>query len=124
MAIGSAASLLVATFVSQYDFTPDSRDDRELAAAWSQTRQELSAASDANLWYADHLDSVERAVGVSTIVSVDPPNDDLDLIATPDWMTAAVRGAVEMPEDGSATPDDPQPTDGDTTPFDGESREN
>lgn len=109
MAIGSAASLLVAAFVSQFDLSSGSRDDGELAAAWSQTRQELSAASDANHWLPEETE-------------VEAANEDLDPIATPDWMTAAVRGTIEMPEDG--TPDDPQPTDGDNTPFDGESREN
>jgi hypothetical protein len=111
MAIGSAASLLVAAFVSQLDLTRDSRDDRELAAAWSQTRQELSVASDANHWPAEDQEA-------------ETADEDLDLIATPDWMTAAVRGSIEMPEDGPATPDEPEPTDGDSTPFDGDSREN
>ncbi len=109
MAVGSAASLLAVAFVSQLDLSPNSPDDGELAAAWSQTRQELSVASDANHWLSEETE-------------VEAANEDLDLIATPDWMTAAVGGTVEIPE--ASTPDDPQPADGDTTPFDGESREN
>lgn len=126
MAIGSAASLLMAALVSQFDFSSSgdwaSRDSGELAAAWSQTRQELSTASDANLWYADHLDAVERVAGAASSTAAEVSDEDLDPIATPDWLTAAVRGTALMPED--STPEDPQPTDGDTTPFDGESREN
>jgi hypothetical protein len=139
MAIGSAASLLVAALVSQLSGWLGQSvvgDDGRLAAAWSQTRQELSVASDADLWYlnhldhSDHLDAVDRtAVGVNgaavEVTIPDVNNEELDLIATPDWLTAAVRGTVEMPDDGTATPDELlQPADGDSTPFDGDSREN
>jgi hypothetical protein len=132
MAIGAAASLLIALVASQMTGQPGqpiAGDDGQLAAAWSQTRQELSVASDADLWYSDHLDSMDRAAVGTSSTAGEASAGDLDLISTPDWLTAAVQGnsgraSLEMPEDGAVSPTTPQPTDGDTTPFDGDSREN
>jgi len=130
MAVGAAASLLVAAVISgplsglssvsglfrgRANSPLAEREDhksaarsRELAAAWSQTRQELAVASDAGLWFPDHLD----AVGPETSDLSADDSDDATLAATPSWLTAAVLSAAGLPVDG------------DVTPFDGESRDN
>jgi hypothetical protein len=150
LAIGTAAAVLVAVIVGEamvengnigtrltglVGSRPAAADARELAAAWSQTRRELADASDANLWFADHLDalageSANSSNGQSHLgqFSSSPSAlgsfDDTDIPVTPDWMTAAVLGSAELPAEGPASPDDPQSTDGDNTPFDGDRREN
>jgi hypothetical protein len=119
MAVGSAASLLAASLLAAAlvsgliappgDIPLVEREDTgELAAAWSQTRQELSVASDAGLWFPDHLDA-----------AADPPDpvaEEAALAATPSWLTAAVLSSAGLPVDGDATPFE--------TPFDGQSLEN
>jgi ferric-dicitrate binding protein FerR (iron transport regulator) len=109
MAIGSAASLLVAvlwmggrndtsTVIRQ---SPASQDQTALAAVWSQTRDELSTASDAELWYPAHL---AASTGEQTEIST-AADDDM-WPAAPDWMTAAVVGDQVKPEDGDSIPFD------------------
>ena len=117
MAIGSAASLLVALLwtrrlVMVRPSEPTSSIQRsELASAWSQTREEL-AESDSDLWYPKHLAADDTIPGES---SQSPDAlDDVELLdmVTPEWMTAAVE----------AYPN--EPADPDSTPFDGERSEN
>jgi hypothetical protein len=114
MAVGSAASLLAAALVSalvapRADNPLVVSDDltSELAAAWTQTRQELSVASDAGLWFPDHLDAV--TLDTVTGEPVDPLTDEREdavVSATPSWLTAAVRSSAGLPVDADATPFD------------------
>jgi hypothetical protein len=117
MAIGSAASLLVALLWSGGsalwpDRTVASSDRALLADAWSRTRQEL-AESDSDLWYPKHLAASEST---AELFDARAPlaADDGELLeqATPSWMTAAVETYPN------------EPTDPDSTPFDGERSEN
>ena len=119
MAIGAAASLLAAALITGGRLGPGggdwveqapaafSSETGELAAAWSQTRQELSVASDAGLWFPDHLDAIS---GEGDALADE--REDALLAATPSWLTAAVRSSAGLPVDGDATP------------FDGESSDN
>jgi hypothetical protein len=114
MAVGSAASLLVAALVAgsgagtrivellSGDANIATMNLRtvestgELASAWSETRQELSVASDAaGLWYPEHLDAVESEPDVLT-----DDREELAIAAAPAWLTAAVRGAAGLPDEG------------------------
>ena len=111
--MGSAASLLVALFWSSAgrwsgETSPPPRDHSQLAAAWTQTRQEL-AENDSDLWYPKHLAITETSDAAASF-----HGGDADLLesVTPDWLTAAVETYPG------------QPTDADETPFDGERREN
>jgi hypothetical protein len=113
MAMGSAASLLVALLWSGVgrwsgEASPPPRDHSQLAAAWTQTRQEL-AENDSDLWYLKHLALSETSDAAASF-----HGGDADLLesVTPDWLTAAVETYPS------------QPTDADETPFDGERREN
>jgi anti-sigma factor RsiW len=125
MAIGSAASLLVALawsgssswFAGGSVGMPGavaSPDGAELAAAWSQTRQEL-AESDSELWYPRHVAAMESgtldAVDLSPLSGIAGDAELLDAV-TPEWMTAAVETYPN------------EPADPDSTPFDGERSEN
>jgi len=117
MAIGSAASLLVALLWSganswfggeRFAVT----DQSQLAAAWSQTRQEL-ADSDSDLWYPKHLSAGETAASDEQPESPSDPGDsDLLNSMAPSWLTAAVESYPN------------EPSDPDSTPFDGERSEN
>jgi len=117
MAIGSAASLLVALVWSNAGswFSGKSiaaADQSRLAVAWSQMRQEL-AESDSDLWYPKHLAAGETASREEQPQSPSDPGDtDLLDSAAPSWMTAAVEGYPN------------EPSDPDSTPFDGERSEN
>ncbi|MCI0357416.1 MAG: hypothetical protein L0211_02900 [Planctomycetaceae bacterium] len=114
MAIGSAASLLVALlwsgagswFISQPSGTGD---QSQLAAAWSLTRQEL-ADSESDLWYPKHL-SASEAVEPAELTGQAGGFDEVDS-ATPAWLTAAVESYPN------------EPSDPDNTPFDGERSNN
>ncbi len=115
MAIGSAASLLVALVWSGAwswlaSETVASAEQARLAAAWSQTRQEL-AESDSDLWYPRHFAASEAEEPDAVLPT---PVDDADLLdsVTPTWMTAAVESYPN------------EPADPDSTPFDGERSEN
>ncbi len=128
MAIGSAASLLVAllwsggwSWFAETSFPGDetaSAQRAELAAAWSQTRKEL-ADSDSDLWYLKHLaavDTVPRDASQAdspdaAALITDDGSELLDTV-TPEWMTAAVESYPN------------EPADPDSTPFDGERSEN
>jgi hypothetical protein len=122
MAIGSAASLLVALLWSNAGswFSGKSiaaADQLLLAKAWSQMRQEL-ADSDSDLWYPKHLAAGEPAAGETAASDdqLESPSDpgDLDPLnsVAPSWMTAAVESYPN------------EPSDPDSTPFDGERSEN
>ena len=113
MAIGAAASLLAAAlitggrlgpagreWVDQAPAAPFSPETGELAAAWSQTRQELSVASDAGLWFPDHLDAMSETDALSE------DREDSLVAATPSWLTTAVLSSAGLPVDGDATPFD------------------
>jgi len=109
MAIGSAASLLVALLWSNADmwFAGESiaaADHALLAVAWNQTRQEL-ADSDSDLWY--HKPSDEQPESPA-----DPGDVELLNSVAPSWLTAAVESYPN------------EPSDPDSTPFDGERSEN
>jgi len=109
MAIGSAASLLVALLWSGAGswFSGKSiaaADQSRLADAWSQMRQEL-ADSDSDLWYPKPND--DQPESLADPGDVDPLNS-----VAPSWMTAAVEGYPN------------EPSDPDSTPFDGERSEN
>jgi hypothetical protein len=109
MAIGSAASLMVAALVAGSGAgtrivellggdanIATTESTGELATAWSETRQELSVASDAaGLWYPEHLDAVESEPDVMT-----DDREELAIAAAPAWLTAAVRGAAGLPVEG------------------------
>jgi hypothetical protein len=117
MALGSAASLLVALFWSGAGSWLGSEpvaagDQARLAVAWTQTRQEL-ADSDSDLWYPKHLSASESAASDEQTESQSEPTESelLDSVA-PSWMTAAVEGYPN------------EPSDPDSTPFDGERSEN
>jgi hypothetical protein len=113
MAIGSAASLLVALLWSgagpwfagswRGGETVASGEQTRLADAWSQTRQEL-ADGESELWYPKHASDSDAVI--PTIEA-----DELDS-ATPAWLTAAVESYPN------------EPSDPDSTPFDGERSEN
>jgi hypothetical protein len=116
MAIGSAASLLVALLWSGAGSwfggeTVASGEQSRLADAWSQTRQELADNyddnNDSDLWYPKHASDSD---------AVNPPVDasELDSLesTTPAWLTAAVESYPN------------EPSDPDSTPFDGERSEN
>jgi hypothetical protein len=113
MAVGSAASLLIALLWSGAQGTnepkPASPDHSQLAAAWTQTRAEL-AENESDLWYGKHLAASELVDPV--ITGQDERAGDLLESVTPDWLTAAVETYPG------------EPTDADETPFDGERREN
>ena len=116
MAIGSAASLLVALLWSgagswfagswRGGETVASGDQSRLADAWSRTRQEL-ADGDSDLWYPKHASDSDAVI--PTVAA-----DELDSLdsATPAWLTAAVESYPN------------EPSDPDSTPFDGERSEN
>lgn len=115
MAIGSAASLLVALLWSGAGSWLDRGkvavvDQNELARAWTETRAEL-AASDSELWFPKHL-AANEATGNEAAESAESGGGDAQSLGTPDWLTAAV-------ESYAADPADP-----DTTPFDSDRREN
>jgi hypothetical protein len=124
MAVGSAASLLIAAVIGtawkQANWAGSAAavpaGTGELAAAWSQTRQELSAASDGAMWYPDHFEAMSSR-SESQGNDQDDSLEEASLAATPSWLTAAVLGSegAEHDRDGA---------DADTTPFDGDSREN
>lgn len=118
MAIGSAASLLVALLWSGagswFVVRPNAAGDQsQLAIVWSQTRQELADSDsvlwESELWYPKHLSASE---------SIDPSDAgeaggfDLAESDTPAWMTAAVESYPN------------EPTDPDSTPFDGDRSDN
>jgi len=109
MAIGSAASLLVALLWSNAGlwFAGESIaavDHALLAVAWNQTRQEL-ADSDSDLWYPKPNDEQPES-------ATDPGDMDLLNSVAPSWLTAAVESYPN------------EPSDPDSTPFDGERSEN
>jgi hypothetical protein len=113
MAIGSAASLLVALLWSGAGSWFNAGrmaagDQSQLAIAWSQTRQEL-ADSESDLWYPKHLSGSEST---DPAESGDAGGFDLAESDTPAWMTAAVEGYPN------------EPTDPDSTPFDGDRSDN
>jgi hypothetical protein len=113
MAIGSAASLLVALLSSGVwswfgSEQTSSIQRSELASAWTQTRQELSE-SDSDLWYPKHLAADDAIPGESP--GAEDDGELLDMV-TPEWMTAAVESYPN------------EPADPDSTPFDGERSEN
>ena len=117
MAIGSAASLLVAMLWSGgwswlADESVDSTEQSRLAAAWSQTRREL-AESDSDLWYPGHL-AAREATDLPDSGAPSAIIDDAELLdtVTPKWMTAAVETYPN------------EPSDPDSTPFDSERSEN
>ena len=120
MAIGSAASLLVAALVAGSGVLPRLMEQfggqdnivaidntGELATAWSETRRELAGTSEAGLWYLDHLDSTASEPDLLA-----DEREENALAGTPSWMTAALRGSAGLPVDGDATP------------FDSDTREN
>ena len=119
MAMGSAASLLVALLWSSAsrwsgEPSPPPRDHSQLAAAWTQTRQEL-AENDSDLWFLKHLalsETSDAPAFLSDDRAVNGGDAELLESVTPDWLTAAVETYPG------------QPTDADETPFDGERREN
>jgi hypothetical protein len=124
MAIGSAASLLaVLAVVAVLDSSGSTSwrgndevvtaDRAELAAAWSQTRQEL-AESDSELWYPRHLAAESGTLDALELASLPGTAGDAELLdnVTPDWLTAAVETYPN------------EPADPDSTPFDGERSEN
>jgi hypothetical protein len=122
--VGSAASILIAAVLSTSGVSKRmtawltekapivSPETGELAVAWSQTRQELSVASDAGLWFPDHLDAVTSDAVTSEDAAASDNREDSAALAAPSWLTAAVLSSAGLPVDG------------DTTPFDGERREN
>ncbi len=143
MAVGSAASLLIAALIggsgapqrvtawlegkgSTLPADIVSADTGKLAAAWSQTRQELSAASesgllDGGLWYPDHFERMSaRAEQLDHELSDDQDDvisNDGTVAATPSWLTAAVLSSAGLPVDADAG-------NANTTPFDSERTEN
>lgn len=132
MAVGSAASLLIAAVVGTAWREAGSAvpaGTGELAAAWSQTRQELSSASDGGLgenglWYPDHFETMSSRAGneQDDAEQDDAEEDDTTLAATPSWLTAAVLSSAGLPVD--ADPADADAVDADKTPFDGQRTEN
>ncbi len=117
MAIGSAASLLVALLWSgawswPADESVASTEQSRLAAAWSQTRREL-AETESDLWYLKHL-TASDAADLPESPAASAMIDDAELLdtVTPTWMTAAVETYPN------------EPSDPDSTPFDGERSEN
>jgi len=123
MAIGSAASLLVALLWSGagswfagswFNAGPNAAGDQsQLAMAWSQTRQELADSDsvlwESELWYPKHLSASESTDPAD---SGDAGGFDLAEFDTPAWMTAAVEGYPN------------EPTDPNSTPFDGDRSDN
>lgn len=110
MAIGGLLSLLVAVFVSSGRFgtlpTVENGANGDLAAAWYETRQELTASEDIGPLHplsATLLDGDDEAADVGT-------GDESWLeIDTPSWMTAAVVGVAGQGSAGSSSssaPDD------------------
>ena len=117
MAIGSAASLLVALiwnssgagiYVASLWEEPEVELPMksgelsslpQLAAAWTQTRTELSDANDAALWYPAHLAASgwsESGADSSFDERTDPAAEDA--FHAPSWMTAAVSGLAAKAE--------------------------
>jgi hypothetical protein len=129
MAVGSAASLLITAVIGTAwkqtgSTVPAGTGD--LAAAWSQTRQELSSASDGGLgenglWYPDHFEAMSSRAESQGNSQDDSPDDEA-LVATPAWLTAAVLGSAGLPM--GEDPADADAVDADKTPFDGQRTEN
>lgn len=117
MAVGSAASLLVAVLWSgsgvgsrlqtRFSGQPESSTaTHELAAAWVGQQQEQSIASDAGQWYPAPISESDASS------EAEASADLADLPETPAWMTAAVASLAG------------QPIPGDAVPFDSERAEN
>jgi hypothetical protein len=78
----------------------------ELAAAWSQTRQELTAAEAESI---GPLHPMSLALSESDEDVNDALDEALLLVDTPSWMTAAVAGVAGQGSAGSpagSAPDD------------------
>ncbi|MEX2173813.1 MAG: hypothetical protein WD872_05585 [Pirellulaceae bacterium] len=128
MALGSAASLLVALLWSgvgpRMQAWPAGEAEAvsqkgELAAAWSETRQQMAVASEEVHWYPAHLDAHLGAAAASDDAASeslgadvwladnqDADKDDAALAATPSWLTAAVLSSAGLSADADATPFD------------------
>lgn len=107
MAIGGLLSLLVAVLVSNGRFgaqlPAENNVSGELATAWYQTRQELTASEEIGPLHplsAAMLDDDEPA----DIAYGDEPWLSID---TPTWMTAAVAGAAGQGSGGGQNGNDP-----------------
>jgi len=113
MAIGGLAALIVAMVWSGaispkaaiMAARPDAEQQRSLAAAWSEARQEIASAREDGSWPTvaaspSELDDETSAVRTS-------PSDDLALEETPNWMTTAVLGLAGMSPDESETSEGP-----------------
>lgn len=102
MAIGGLASVVIAMLWSGMNVEPvaenglESAGNGALASAWSQTRIQLTGASDIG-----PLHPISIALNDSDDEFTADADDDLLLVAdAPSWMTAAVAGlAGEMEED-------------------------
>jgi hypothetical protein len=105
MAVGSAASLLVAVLWSssglrtylQGPTAPSgpSADARELAQAWSQTREQLAQSRDDGLWYLSHLANAEAETTEVASDFGDTSDELFTSVDAPSWMTAAVEFAEQ-----------------------------
>jgi len=118
MAIGGLAALVVA-MVWSGAFSPGTvttaarpaidrqraEQQRSLAAAWSEARQEIASAREDGSWPTiapspSELDDEASAVRTA-------PSDDLALEETPNWMTTAVLGLAGMSPDESESGEGP-----------------
>jgi hypothetical protein len=109
MAIGGLLSLPIAVLAAngRLNRTPAGEiGSGELAAAWSQTREELTTAE------AESIGPL-HPISLALSESEEDVNDALDeallLVDTPSWMTAAVAGVAGQGSSGSpggSTPDD------------------
>jgi hypothetical protein len=121
MAVGSAASLLVALVWSAVwspsglqaylaggaaSKAPSAEESRELAQVWIQTREELARANDLEFWYPAHLasaevDGIEVAADFADGTDFTDNTEVFPASDTPDWMTAAIESAQQK----STTPE-------------------
>jgi hypothetical protein len=117
MAIGGLLSLLVAVLATSGLFNRQPaggsgingsgvNGSGELAAAWSLTREELTAAEAESI---GPLHPISLALSDSDDEATEAVDEALLLVDTPSWMTAAVAGVAGQGSAGSpngSTPDD------------------
>jgi hypothetical protein len=104
MAVGGiAAALIAALWSGAWNLNPGNRPgnlltQRELAAAWSQARDEIASAKEEGQWPMVAAIAEEEPLATADL------RDSTELDEAPSWMTAAVFGLAGKTLDDAAGP--------------------